>query len=219
MPETDTIDTDVPVEWSVLRQTPLLSWVTAAIVAYIVGSLLAIVLVYPFVATPLSDSRTVALYGVIALVGVLLALHVLLPVVHSTRQRSDADSSGRDWDRRDALLVADVVAIQLLLAYWVGGTTLSINGAVAGVLVVLAAVVLPVRVLLEGDGEYDPEAGTITFDGRTVSLSDVETATPIHFGSVTYVRLQLGRDASGPPGVAMPTETYERLAERVEGFD
>lgn len=154
------------VEWSVLRETPLLRWFTAGVVAYIGGSLLAVVLVYPFVATPFSDPLSAILYGVVALVSVALALHVLLPIVNRSRLGAAAtDSSGRDWGRRDALLVADVVAVQLLLAYFLGTPTLTINGAIAGLVLVLAAVVFPARALLEGDGEYDPAADRITFEG------------------------------------------------------
>ncbi len=205
-----------PVEWSVLTETPLLRWFTAGVVAYIGGSLLAVVLVYPFVATPFADPLSAVLYGVVALVSVALALHVLLPIVNRSRLGGTAtDSSGRDWGRKDGLLVADVVAAQLLLAYFLGSATLTINGAVAGIVLVLAAIVFPARALLEGDGEYDPEAGRITFEGREVDLSAVESVQPIPLGSVTYLRLQFVDGAAGPPGVAIPTETYERLADQL----
>ena len=210
---------DEPVEWSVLRETPLLRWFSAGTVAYIGGSLLEVVFVYPFVATPFGDPLSAVLYGVVALVGVALALYVLLPIVARSRRGADTASSsdGRDWGRRDGLLVADVVALQLLLAYMLDTTTLTINGAVAGVLFVLAVVVFSARALLEGDGEYDPEAERITFEGRTVDLATVESIQPVPLGSVTYLRLQFSEGASGPPGIAMPTGTYEQLADRLPG--
>lgn len=205
-----------PVEWSVLTETPLLRWFTAGVVAYIGGSLLAVVLVYPFVATPFADPLSAVLYGVIALVSIALALHVLVPIVNRSRLGANAtDRSSRDWGRKDGLLVADVVALQLLFAYFLGATALIINGAVAGVLFVLAAVVFPARALLEGDGAYEPVADRITFEGREVDLSVVESVQPVPLGSVTYLRLQFDEGADGPPGVAMPTETYERLADRL----
>ena len=204
------------VEWSVLTETPLLRWFTAGVVAYIGGSLLAVVLVYPFVATPFASLLSATLYGVVALVSVALALHVLLPIVNRSRLGASAtDRSGRDWNRRDGLLVADVVATQLLLAYFIGATTLTINGAVAGVVLVLAAIVFPARALLEGDGEYDPEADRITFEGRKIDLTAVESVQPVPLGSVTYLRLQFAEEATGPPGVAMTTETYELLADQL----
>ncbi len=208
---------EAPVEWSVLTETPLLRWFTAGVVAYIGGSLLAVVLVYPFVATPFANLLSAALYGAVALVSVALALHVLLPIVNRSRLGASAsDRSGRDWGRKDGLLVADIVAAQLLLAYFLGATILTINGAVAGVVLVLAVVVFPARALLEGEGQYDPDAEQITFEGREIDLTAVKSVQPIPLGSVTYLRLEFADGAAGPPGVAMPTETYERLADRLQ---
>ncbi|WP_377076422.1 hypothetical protein [Natronoarchaeum sp. GCM10025703] len=48
-----------------------------------------------------------------------------------------------------------------------------------------------------------------------MDLATVESIQPVPLGSVTYLRLQFSEGASGPPGIAMPTGTYEQLADRL----
>jgi hypothetical protein len=210
---------DAPVQWTVLRDPPVLAWLSTGVVAYVLGSLLAVLLAYPFRAAPLADWRRLALFGGVALAVGLLSLYLLVPALRAVRTGGAATSaqSGRWFDRTDAVLVADVAAVQLLLAYLLGAAALTLNAAVAGVLLAVAIVAFPARRLLEGDGEYDPDDGTLTFGGRTVALDDVRAVDPVPLGSVTYLRLRVSTDASAStlPGVPMPTATYERLEDEL----
>jgi hypothetical protein len=113
-----------------------------------------------------------------------------------------------DWDLdpADVPVVATLRYVPLLLFGGYAGTA-----AVAGVLALPALLsnpgLLALVGLFDGAGTVDPEAGTLTFQERTVDVATLAGVSRYRFGGVVVCRLSYAEGAGGvgsPYVVAVP---------------
>jgi len=151
-----------------------------------------------------------ALVGLLLLVGGPYSLLYLAPMLTDPAQRPPLPA--------DSPLVM-LSARRLALASVAAGVVLVASGLVApwlpiAVFVVGVLVLLPVVAALTTEGAADPDAGTLTVNGREVALADLQGVRRARLGAVVLAWLSYGRGtATGVPRfVAVPRPVWAELA-------
>lgn len=182
----DLSPTDVPTV-ATLRYAPILFFGG-------VGGLIAIA---GIVAAPalLRNPEILALVVLLALVGGPFSLLYLWPVIRDPDQRPDA--AGLGWLQSLDPVRAGITAVAGTITILVGAATL--GGMTVYVLLLLCLVVpLPLVSLFDGEGRVDREAGTLTFQGRTIDVETLAAVRRYRFETVTVCWLSYVTGEGGP---------------------
>lgn len=201
------------IEWAITpEQSPTLRRCQDVAIA-VLGGLGAIALVGGVFSLALEAQQgnwtPLLLAALLALVGGPISLVYLWPMLRDVAQRPDRSQFPiipRSPRRAIGLAAVGAVGLVAMVFIW----------PVAAVLIVLVVLVglVPLVGLLRTDGSVDPNAGTISVDGRTGALAALTGSRQVPVGSITIIWLSYTSDASPwmlPRLVVCPTPVAQRI--------
>lgn len=202
-----------PIDWTLdpadvplvapLRYVPLLLFGGYAGTAAVAG-----VLALPAL---LSNPGLLALVGLLVLVGGPFSLVYLWPMLRDPAQRPAREQWG--WIGRLDPWRAGLATLAGAVTVLAGAPTVG-SAAVYAAFILCLLVAMPLVGLFDGAGTVDPEAGTLTFQERTVDIATLAGVSRYRFGGVVVCRLSYVEGAGGvgrPYVVAVPEPFTEEV--------